>query len=73
MTRKPALADVLRREAGGGEPKKTPPSRRGRKAVVVYLDPAVAKRLKVLAAVEDTTMQALGVAALETLLERRES
>jgi len=42
-------------------------TRRGKKAVVVYLDRDAARRLKVLAAQNDTTLQALGVEAIDLL------
>ena len=48
-----------------------PPSRRGKKAVVCYVDPAVARQLKVLCAEEDKTLQGLVVEALNALLEDR--
>ena len=48
------------------EPKaeaKIAPSRRGKKPVMLYLEPEQAKRLKVLAAENETTIQALGLEA----------
>lgn len=48
-----------------------PPSRRGKKAVVCYVDPAVARQLKVLCAQEDKTLQGVVAEALNALLEDR--
>lgn len=45
-------------------------TRRGKKAVVVYLDRDDARRLKVLAAQNDTTLQALGVEAIDLLFRQ---
>ena len=45
-------------------------TRRGKKAVVVYLERDTARRLKVLAAQRDTTIQALGVEAIDLLMTR---
>lgn len=45
-------------------------TRRGKKAVVVYLEMSTARELKVLAAENDTTLQALGVEAIRNLIER---
>lgn len=45
-------------------------TRRGKKAVVVYLDLDAARKLKVLAAQNDTTLQALGVEAIDLLFEQ---
>lgn len=67
---KPTLADAVRT---AGEPKaeaKIAPSRRGKKATVLYLEPEQAKRLKVLAAENETTVHALGLEALDLLFER---
>ena len=46
-----------------------PASRRGKKGVLIYVDLETAKALKRLAIDRDTTLQALGVQALEALLE----
>lgn len=45
-------------------------TRRGKKAVVVYLERDAARKLKVLAAQNDTTLQALGVEAIDLLFRR---
>ena len=71
MKAKATLADAMQRATA--EPKATAgiaPSRRGKKAVVLYLEPDIAKRLKVLAAENETTVQALGLEALDLLFER---
>lgn len=48
------------------------PSRRGKKAVVLYLERDQAKRLKVLAAELETTVHALGLTALDLLFEQHD-
>ena len=71
MKAKETLAGAMQRATA--EPKASagvPPSRRGKKAVVLYLEPEVAKRLKVLAAENETTVHALGLEALDLLFER---
>ena len=52
-------------------PRRRVSSRQGTKGVLIHLDPKMARRLKVLAAEEDTTIQALGVEAFTALLESR--
>jgi len=47
------------------------PSRRGRKALTVYLDPDAVKQLKHIAADEDTSTQALVSEALNELFRSR--
>lgn len=44
-----------------------PPSRKGKKVIAGYFDPAVSKQLKQLALEHDTTVQALLVEALDLL------
>ena len=44
-----------------------PPSRRGKKIISAYFDPAVSKQLKQLALENDTTVQALMAEALDLL------
>ena len=48
----------------------TPSSRRNKKGVLFRVDPEIAKRLKLLAVEQDTTIEALGVEALGLLFER---
>ena len=43
-------------------------SRRGKRGILIHVEPETARRLKHLAADRDTTLQALGVEALEKLL-----
>lgn len=52
---------------GGG---KLPPSRQGKRALTGYFDPEVLKQLKVMAAAEDTTIQALMTEALNDLFKK---
>ena len=47
----------------------TPPSRRGKKSISIYVDVAFHKRLRMLALVHDTTIQALGEQAFGLLFE----
>lgn len=47
-----------------------PPSRQGKKALTGYFDPEVLKQLKVMAAAEDTTIQALMSEALNDLFKK---
>ena len=44
-----------------------PPSRRGKKSISIYVDAAFHKRLRMLALVHDTTIQALGEQAFGLL------
>jgi hypothetical protein len=47
-----------------------PPSRQGKKALTGYFDPGVLKQLKVMAAAEETTVQALMTEALNDLFKK---
>jgi hypothetical protein len=47
-----------------------PPSRQGKKALTGYFDPEALKQLKVMAAAEDTTIQALMSEALNDLFKK---
>ena len=47
-----------------------PPSRRGKKALTGYFEPEVMKQLKVMAAAEETTIQALLTEALNDLFKK---
>ena len=68
------LTDAMSRAAGTraglGRAGWVPPSRRGKKGVLIHVEPEVSKRLKVLAAQRESSVQALGVEALERLLDR---
>ena len=46
-----------------------PPSRRGKKGISIYVDAAFHKRLRMLALMHDTTVQALGEQAFALLFE----
>ena len=46
-------------------------SRVGKKGMLIYIDPALSRRLKHLAVDEDKTLEQLGVEALEMLLASR--
>lgn len=72
------LATAVSRAAGAdpqGENRspqtvRVPPSRQGKKGVLLHVDPEIAKRLKLLAVERDTTIEALGIEALALLFER---
>lgn len=57
-------------KAAPQEQAKRPPSRRGKRGWLVWLDPETARRLKVTAAANDTTLQALGEEAADLMLQR---
>ena len=67
---KRTLADALQAAAEPKPAAKTIPSRRGKRALVTYLDPDTSRRLKAAAAMSDRSMQSLGVEAAELLIER---
>ena len=69
MTKR-TLSDVLQAAAQPKPGTKTIPSRRGKRAWVVYLDPDTSRRLKAAAAMSDRSMQSLGVEAADWLIER---
>ena len=46
------------------------PSRRGKRAWLIYLDPETAKRLKAVAALADRSMQSFGEEAADRLIKR---
>ena len=71
MTKR-TMADALQQAANPGS-KKTIPSRRGKRAWVVYLDPDISRRLKAAAAMSDRSMQSLGVEAAELLIAQYET
>lgn len=75
-TEKPVTANAapekkndLRTEGQGGNAS-LPPSRRGKRALTGYFDPEVIKQLKLLAAAEDKTMQALMSEAINELFKK---
>lgn len=47
------------------------PSRQGKRGVLIHVSPELSRRRRQLALDEDTTLQALGLEALERLLEIR--
>ncbi len=54
-----------------GQPKAPlPPSRQGKKALTGYFDPAVLKQIKMMAAAEETTIQALMTEAINDLFKK---
>ncbi len=62
------LSSALNRAAGSRRaPEPAPP----RKGLLLRLDPGMHKRLRLLAVEEDTTVQQLGVEALEMLFRSR--
>ena len=70
--KKPTLADAM---AAAVEPDTTaakgpPPSRRNKRAWVIYLDPDTSRHLKAAAALNDRSLQSLGEEAADLLIER---
>ena len=57
-------------ERGDSTRSQLPPSRRGKKALTGYFEPEVMKQLKVMAAAEETTIQALLTEALNDLFKK---
>ena len=79
MARKTGLADAFAqtRATGGPEPApeatddpNTPPSRRGRRAVTIYVDPAAHRQLRLISLDSGQSAQALLTGALNDLFER---
>ena len=72
------LANAVTRAAGADlqngakslKAARVPPSRQGKKGVLLHVDPEIAKRLKLLSVEQDTTIEALGTEALGLLFER---
>ena len=76
-----SLAGAVHGAATGGRRRKTaagtardgpPPSRAGKRGIVIYVEPDTARALKILAAQRETTIQALGTEALENILAEQE-
>lgn len=64
LTLRPSPLVVVDEQVGGDldfHVTPVPASRRGKKGVLIYLEPDMAKALKRLAVDQDTTIQALGV------------
>ena len=51
---------------------RVPPSRQGKKGILFHVDPAIAKRLKLLSVEHDTSIEALGIEALTLLFKHYE-
>ena len=68
---RPAHVGAVARAHGPEEGKFFRPSREGRRLIAGHFDPKVAKQLKLLAAEEDTTVQALLEEALELLFLKK--
>ena len=67
---KPTLADAVAAASTPDPASKKPPSRRGKRAWVVYLEPSTARALKVAAAMSDRSLQSLGVEAADLMIDR---
>lgn len=82
MSKKPSLSAALHEVSGkkttpvapatleSSPPSELPPSRKGKKIIAGYFDPAVARQLKQLALDYDTTVQGLLSEALNDLFEK---
>ncbi len=68
--KKATLADAMAAAVGPQTVAKIPPSRRGKRAWVVYLDPDTSRRLKAVGALNDRSLQSLGVEAADLMIER---
>ena len=64
------LSSAMARVAGGGAKRAAAAPELVRKQLLLRLDPTMHRRLKVLAAERETTVQALGLEALDRLLAR---
>ena len=72
-----SLADAV--HSAAGEPPRAAvrssgraPARAGKKGILIYVEPEMARSLKRIAVDEDTTLQALGLEAFETLIDHRQ-
>ena len=61
-----AAGTAVSQDVAGTKGARVPPSRQGKKGVLLHVDPEIAKRLKLLAVEHDTTIETLGVEALQT-------
>lgn len=68
----PAASAEVKEKATAARPAKSnqPPSRQGKKALTAYFEPEVLKQLKLLAAAEDKTIQALLAEAINELFKK---
>ena len=79
MNRRKNLAAAVHGAAHGGalgptpEPSRRAASRAGKRGVLIHVEPETLKRLKRLGLEQDRTLQALGLEALDTLLEKYEN
>ena len=55
------------------EPRRRAASRAGKRGVLIHVEPETLKRLKLLGLEQDRTLQALGLEAIYTLLEKYEN
>lgn len=71
-----SLADAVHSVAGepreAGRSSGRAPGRAGKKGILIYVEPEMARSLKRLAVDEDTTLQALGLEAFGTLIDHRQ-
>lgn len=68
--KKPAPTAVANAAPAQPQQAALPPSRKGKKIISAYFDPAVARQLKQLALDHDSTVQALLTEALNDLFEK---
>lgn len=67
----PPAAEAVRARRSNSAPSSVRPSREGRRLIAGHFDPQVAKQLRLLAAEEDTTVQALLEEALNLLFVKK--
>jgi hypothetical protein len=68
---KAVVLEPVAPEPATGRPKSQRPSRKGTKLVAGHFDPKVARQLRIIAAEEDTTVQALLEEALDLLFVKK--
>ena len=72
-----SLADAVHSVAGepqraAGRSSGRAPARAGKRGILIYVEPEMARSLKRLAVDEDTTLQALGLEAFDALIAHRQ-
>lgn len=67
-----SLADAVHSVAGEPREAGRSPTRAGKKGILIYVEPEMARSLKRLAVDEDTTLQALGLEAFDALIAHRQ-
>ena len=67
---KDAMSKAAGTRPGLGRAGWKPPSRRGKKGVLIHVDPELARQLRIPAAIQDRSLQAVGLEALENILKR---